>query len=358
MHTLTLPPREAAELLAATHGIEADGPLVHLGSEAASTFLAHAAGLRYAVKMQASDPEEFELQRWRAEVAAHLRAHGHPVPRLLPAGATGEPIALARHEGRPVAVTVSEWVDAPPYNELARASAGDPVAAPDSAAQDATAFDAVAFGRSLGALAARMQADLATAPRPPRPVSHTWVAHTTAAAIADHLPRVADERILEMARIALDLHEREVVPVEAELPRALVHQDLHDSNVLAHPDGTVAAVIDFDDMLVGWRIAEPAIAAAYLSRHAADPTAAVAAVAAGWESELPFTEAERRAFPVVVLARLALNASVWHVRMAEDRADYAQMRKTGSEAAFDALAEGLRSKEARPKEARPGEARS
>ncbi|MGD9606997.1 MAG: phosphotransferase enzyme family protein [Leucobacter sp.] len=347
MHTLTLPPHAAAELLATTHGIAADFELAPLGSEVASTFLAHAAGLRYAVKMQASGPEEFELQRWRAEVAAHLRAHGHPVPRLLPAGATGEPIALARHEGRPVAVTVSEWVDALPYNELARASAGDPTVAPDPAApdsaaqdvaaQDVAAFDAVAFGRSLGALAARMQADLTTAPRPPRPVSHTWVSHTTATTIADHLPRVADERILEMARIALDLHEREVAPVETELPRALVHQDLHDSNVLAHPDGTVAAIIDFDDMLVGWRIAEPAIAAAYLSRHAADPAAAVAAVAAGWESELPFTEAERRAFPVVVLARLALNASVWHVRMAEDRADYAQMRQAGSVEAFYAL---------------------
>lgn len=340
MPALTLSPRDAADLLTATHGIEADVPLAPLGSELASTFRAESGGRRYAVKMQASDRDECEVQRWRADVADHLHARGHPVPRLLPVlpdrEAAGGSVALVEHGGRLVAVTVSEWVDAVPYGEL-----GGALTASEATEATEATDGIIGFGRALGALAARMQADLATAPRPPRPIAHAWAAHTTAATIAEHLTRVSDAGIRDVARLALELHERTIPPIEARLPRALVHQDLHDSNVLARPDGTIAAVIDFDDMLLGWRIAEPAIAAAYLSRHAPDPVEAVAAVAEGWESELPFTEAERFAFPAVVLARLALNASVWNVRMAEDRAGYARMRQTGSEEAFRALARVL-----------------
>ncbi|QYM75521.1 phosphotransferase [Leucobacter luti] len=100
-------------------------------------------------------------------------------------------------------------------------------------------------------------------------------------------PRITDATIAEIAASALDLLARVVTPVAAELPNTLVHQDLHDSNVLADADGGIAAFIDFDDMLVGWRVAEPAIAAAYLARHTDDPRAAVDAVAAGWEAALP-----------------------------------------------------------------------
>ncbi|MBL3698637.1 phosphotransferase enzyme family protein [Leucobacter luti] len=324
MHTLTLDPREAGRILADTHGLKATAPLVPLGSELASTFRATVGAREVAVKMQASSPKELAVQRWRAAVASRLSAQGHPVPSTLPAR-DGTIVATATHQGRDVAVTVTEWIPAAPYGEL-----GD-------------ALDAVAFGRTLGATAAKLQATLVGAPRPPKPIQHTWAAHTMAETIAEHLPRVTDPEVRDIAERARSIIAETVAPVAAELPRVLVHQDLHDSNVLATPAGEIAAIIDFDDMLVGWRVAEPAIAAAYLARHSTDPAAAVAAVAAGWESVLPFTEAERAAYPALVVGRLALNATVWHVRATGDRADYARLRGTGTLATCAALLAGASS---------------
>lgn len=341
--TLSLDPSEAAALLLRTHGIAATAPLQPLGSELASTFHAHGilpggAPAELAVKIQASDPDETAVQRWRAEIAQRLADAGAPVPATVPAQDGTLLGSEARRDSEPggsderVAVTVTRWIPATPYGAL-RAGMSDP------------GLNTTAFGFALGAEAARMQQTLAAAPPPPRAITHTWAAETMDAVIQAHLPDVASPRVRRIAVAARALLAREVAPQAARLPRALVHQDLHDSNVLADSAGRVAAILDFDDMLVGWRVAEPSIAAAYLARHAADPAAAVAAVAAGWESILPFTPAERAVFQPLVLARLALNITVWHVRLGHDtagsadgdRADYAELRSTGSEQTFDDL---------------------
>lgn len=321
MQTLTLTPREAARILSETHGLKASGELVPLGSELASTFRATVGSRDYAVKIQASGPKDLPVQLWRATVASRLSAQGHPVPSTLPTRERTM-VGTATHNGRPLAVTVSEWIDGTPYGEI-----GDKL-------------DAEAFGRALGSAAAKLQSALVGSPRPPRPIAHTWAAHTMAEAIETHLPRVTNDEVREIAARALDILKRDVAPVASELPKVLVHQDLHDSNVLADTEGGIAALLDFDDMLVGWRVAEPAIAAAYLARHASDPQGAVAAVAAGWEATLPFTGAERQAYRAIVLARLALNAVVWNVRAGDDRAAYAELRSTGTEATFRALESG------------------
>ena len=318
MHTLTLTPREAARLLAETHGLKASEPLVPLGSELASTFHATIGAREVAVKLQASSPKELAVQRWRAAVASRLSAQGHPVPSTLPAR-DGTIVGTITHNAGEVAITVSEWIAGTPYGELGEQ------------------LDTVAFGHALGSAAARLQATLVGAQRPPRPIQHPWAAHTMAETLTAHLPRITDATIAEIVASALDLLERVVTPVAAELPNTLVHQDLHDSNVLADADGGIAAFIDFDDMLVGWRVAEPAIAAAYLARHTDDPRAAVDAVAAGWEAALPFTEAERRAYRALVLARLALNAVIWHVRAGDDRTAYGELRSAGTVHTFHAL---------------------
>lgn len=316
--TLTLSPEAAAPLLARTHGIVLDRPPVPLGSELASTFRAVTAGRSIAVKMQASSASEFPVQTWRAAVAAHLTGLGLPVPEVIPA-LDGTLVGSTTHARDAVAITVSEWVDASPYGEIG------------------AELDELAFARELGATAARLQCALETAPRPPRDVQHTWAAHTMHGAIADHLPRVADPEVRDVAHAGLALIDEHVAPLASALPRALVHQDLHDSNVLARPTGSIAAVIDFDDMLIGWRVAEPAIAAAYLARHAANPMLVVEALAEAWEEVVPFTPEERAAYPALVRARLALNATVWSVRQGGARDDYARMRSSGTTRTFEAL---------------------
>lgn len=319
MNSLTLTPQQAASLLAETHGITLDRPLRPLGSELASTFHGVAEGRSIAVKMQASSAHEFSVQSWRAATSAHLTALGQPVPPLVPAR-DGALVGRAWHAGDAVAVTVSTWVDAAPYGEIGNS------------------LNEISFARQLGITAARLQQALASAPRPPRDIQHTWAAHTMPAVLGAHLPQVTDPEVRQLAEAALSLLAECVEPIAASLPQALVHQDLHDSNVLATPAGTIAAVIDFDDMLVGWRVAEPAIAAAYLARHASDPVRVVDAVAQAWDEIVPFTPAERAAYPAIVRARLALNATVWSVRQGGDRDDYARMRSGGTTRTFAALA--------------------
>lgn len=319
MIELTLTAAEAAAILQRTHAIEA-GSLRALGSEFASTFSAQTSAGHLAVKMQGSNADEAPVQRWRALVADELATRGHPVPALLRA-VDGSLIAAATHLGEPVQVLAMSWVDAAPYGTIT---------VPDH------------FGVTLGQVAARLQHDLCEMPRPPREISHTWDSRVTADVIAAHLPLIDDAEVIAVGEAALALHERFIAPVAPSLPLALVHQDLHDSNVLATPAGEVAAIIDFDDMLVGWRVAEPAIAAGYLARSSADPVRALQSVAEGWEREIAFTDAERRAFPAIATVRLALNTVVWQARMQSDRGAYAGARSSGSLAAFKVLTDWLR----------------
>ncbi|WP_427870925.1 phosphotransferase [Leucobacter luti] len=329
MQTISVSPDLAATALAETHGISATR-LVPLGSELASTFRAETARGALAVKIQLSSPDEEPVQRWRADVAAALHELGHPVPAVVPARDGGS-VAAVDVAGTPAAVLAIDWVEATPYAE-ATVSAG--------------------LGAELGGVAARLQRDLVGMPRPPREIAHTWAAHTTAATIEAHLrdhlgggdgASPAARAARAIGERALWIHAERVAPHEAELPLALVHQDLHDSNVLVGEACAIRAIIDFDDMLVGWRVAEPAIAAAYFARHAeaaglGSPAAAALEVLGGWEREHPMTAAEREAFLPIVAMRLALNTVVWAARAESDRGAYAAMRSRGSAATFERIA--------------------
>lgn len=331
METLTLSPLQTAPLLLRTHGIAALS-LTPLGSELASTFRVDTNEGPIALKVQASGPATRPEQAWRTEVTDRLAQLGHPVPRQVLAldGGLGAFVSHDEDEGSgDMFVSATEWVAALPYSQVGLGTGAR-------------------FGAHLGEVAARMQLSLASLPHPPRAAPHTWAAHTMSEVIIFQLRELAaqpgsaaSERAVTLGRDALAMYQRWVAPVEADLPTALVHQDLHDDNVLATAAGEIAAIIDFDDMLVSWRVAEPAVAAAYLARHTGDPVAALNAIAAGWETMIPFTEAERRVYAPVAAMRLALNAIVWQVRSEGDRAAYAASRSGGSADAFYAIAETL-----------------
>ena len=60
-------------------------------------------------------------------------------------------------------------------------------------------------------------------------------------------------------------------------------------------------------MQVSARIADPAIAAAYLAFHTPDPIDALESVLAGYHGESPLTEVEVEAFFVFVALRLCIS---------------------------------------------------
>ena len=321
MDALSLSSAQAALLLRDSHGIAARN-FRALGSELASTFRVSSELGELAVKIQRTNPFEAAQQRWRADISEHLTRTDHPVPEAIRAS-SGALVGFGRVESEPstdVAIIVTRWINAAPY---------------------ATLDLPVTFGHVLGRTAAQVQLTLAERPAPPHPIAHPWAAHTMAETIQHHLAGTTLPEVHAAGSHALDIYNRHVESVAAHLPWSLVHQDLHDDNVLATPDGRIAAIIDFDDMLVGWRVAEPAIASAYFARTVGDPIAGIRAVAAGWDAVVPLTPAERSALVPLAAMRLALNAVIWDSRSAGDRHGYAADRSRGSLPAFAAVASHL-----------------
>jgi Ser/Thr protein kinase RdoA (MazF antagonist) len=84
-----------------------------------------------------------------------------------------------------------------------------------------------------------------------------------------------------------------VVPVQAQLRRAVIHNDANRGNVLVDEAGLqVTSIIDFGDMMNSWLVVEPAIAATYAMHGQADPLAGAQTLLRGYHQTLPLTPTE------------------------------------------------------------------
>jgi 4-aminobutyrate aminotransferase-like enzyme/Ser/Thr protein kinase RdoA (MazF antagonist) len=95
----------------------------------------------------------------------------------------------------------------------------------------------------------------------------------------------------------------------ADLPAQLIHGDANDYNVMVAPAGAsiYVGLIDFGDLVYSWRVADPAIAAAYLAMNQSDPVSAIASLVAGYHSICPLLDAEFEILPHLVAARLCVS---------------------------------------------------
>jgi hydroxylysine kinase len=121
----------------------------------------------------------------------------------------------------------------------------------------------------------------------------------------------------------------DVEPRLGSLPRAMVHNDLNDNNVLVEVvDGVqkVAGVLDFNDALYTVRVAEPAIAGAYAMLRKDDPLTAMGFIIAGYCGVTPLTDDELAVAYPLAAARLCVQALTWAVRGQTDPTEYGAMR--------------------------------
>jgi len=130
---------------------------------------------------------------------------------------------------------------------------------------------------------------------------------------------VTDESLVAAIDDVLALVRRHVVPVATKLPRGAIHNDLNDHNILVggSDDGSlltpidrVTGIVDFGDVLYGWRIADLAIAASYLMLTADDPLAELSALVRGARTEMQFEESELEALFALACLRLAMSACI------------------------------------------------
>ncbi len=121
----------------------------------------------------------------------------------------------------------------------------------------------------------------------------------------------------------------DVEPRLGSLPRAMVHNDLNDNNVLVEVvDGVqkVAGVLDFNDALYTVRVAEPAIAGAYAMLRKDNPLTAMGFIIAGYCGVTPLTDDELAVAYPLAAARLCVQALTWAVRGQTDPTEYGAMR--------------------------------
>jgi hydroxylysine kinase len=314
---LDLAPAQVGELLQEQYGIR-PGRIDPVEGELATICRAVDGDRVLAVKVGRDAAGERAATTWRTAVMGHLATRGAPVPGLV-ADRTGAAVSTAVVDGVPVLVVVERWL------------AGTPLHAVD--VDEALLLE-------VGGTAARLAEALASAPAPPAHLTHVWEASRGRSTILAALPDVRDRETRALAGQAADAFAEEVEPRLPALPRALVHQDLHDANLLVGPHGQgrgVVGVLDFGDMLTGLRVAELAVAAGYAARLTADPLDGFLAVVSGWGSRVPLTDVEVAVLLPLARTRLAVNAAVWAARSTGPRASYAAARSARSVPALEAL---------------------
>ncbi|WP_157688924.1 phosphotransferase [Brevibacterium siliguriense] len=184
---------------------------------------------------------------------------------------------------------------------------------------------------SLGQASARLTLALDTVEMPPDVPDHDWMIERGPLVVGRALDRLErgsgerdeaelERRVSVVRRITAHFAEH-VLPRLGALPRAVIHHDLHDANVVLDETGTaVAGVIDFNDAVRAPRISDLAISGAYAMLRRSDPEAAFRAVVDGYLSVLEPEPAELEVVGEMALMRLCMNWAQWRAR-AVDAAD-------------------------------------
>lgn len=113
-------------------------------------------------------------------------------------------------------------------------------------------------------------------------------------------------RLLDRCRVRYDQHVR---PALATLPRAVVHNDANDHNVLVAGE-RVSGLIDFGDAVHTVRVNEVAVACAYAMFGRSEPWTAAEAIIDGYQRQVEITAAERAILPDLIRTRLATSVSI------------------------------------------------
>ncbi len=172
---------------------------------------------------------------------------------------------------------------------------------------------------ALGALLAHLDAALSGFDHPALDREFAWRMDTAAATIRAHLQHL--DRGRDLVAATLERAAALLDPVTDALPRAVVHNDANDHNVLVRPSpggARLAGLIDFGDVARSLRAAEVAVAAAYAMLDRADPLEAACGVAGGYASVSPLRAEECRAILPLAALRLCLSVTVQARRMREE----------------------------------------
>jgi 4-aminobutyrate aminotransferase-like enzyme/Ser/Thr protein kinase RdoA (MazF antagonist) len=161
--------------------------------------------------------------------------------------------------------------------------------------------------RQLGATLAQLDQTLLAFDHPGAHRETPWnlVRALRLSGLVDHVVE-PDRRDLVLG--LLNRFRRQVAPQLARLPHSVIYNDANPHNILVDDlepsSARLCGLVDFGDMVFTATVSELAIACAYAMLDRADPLAAAAQVAAGYDALRPLTEAERRLLYDLIVARL------------------------------------------------------
>lgn len=182
-----------------------------------------------------------------------------------------------------------------------------------------------ALWRSVGAVAGRLDLALRGFFHPHARQEHPWDI-TRCAALRPHTHHIADAAARRNSEQILEHMARDVIPRLRGLRHQVIHNDVHGKNALIDPDrpDRIAGILDFGDMVFGPLVAEVAIAADVEGVPDDDLMETLCAIVSGFDSVLPLEEEEVDLVYDLVLARLAVTATIiaWRKEMRPDQPDY------------------------------------
>jgi Ser/Thr protein kinase RdoA (MazF antagonist) len=129
-------------------------------------------------------------------------------------------------------------------------------------------------------------------------------------------PDIADAALGAAIDHVVSEYDRLAAPHLAALPRATIHGDLNDHNILvdgsAGVDGfsRVSGIVDYGDAVHSFAVADLAIAVAYALLGADDPLAAACEVVRGYARVSALSDEELAALYGLVVLRLAMSACI------------------------------------------------
>jgi Ser/Thr protein kinase RdoA (MazF antagonist) len=275
---------DAIRIAREMYGLDASASA--LPSERDQNFLlTSAAGGRFVLKVANAGENRAMLDAQNAAMA-HVADRAWLCPRVLPTIA-GDTIGIAP--------------DGTHLIRLLTYLAGIPLA--EAAAHTPVLFEHV--GQAVG----RLDAALADFDHPALHRDFHWDLVHAARVIGEHLPLIRDDRGRQLVERVSAASLQAIDGRQAAFRHSAVHHDANDWNVLVDGD-QVVGIIDFGDMVHGWTVADPAVAAAYAMLDAPDPLPAAAAIVRGYQAQHPLGDEELGAvFPLACL-RLCMSACI------------------------------------------------
>ena len=177
----------------------------------------------------------------------------------------------------------------------------------------AVRYHAPALLEDLGRSVGRLDAALTTFDDPAIHRDFHWDFARGFDVVVRHAPGIADPALRPLVEsIAADVARR-TAPLLAQLPRAAVHNDPNDYNILVTGAGDAARVtgiIDFGDMVHGYAVGDLAIAIAYAVLDKRDPLNTAISIARGYHQARALSEAEIAALWDFVQLRLCMSAAL------------------------------------------------